>query len=160
MTTPQRLPFVSLISRQHDPDGEPVPACVWPAGESPVCEGSWDGEACDFVAGVLYGTDAYSEPKFCPRHYYKMHYEPNPPYTLAPACKVTHEPGIDDAWHCQCGNETGSDGFDTCTPAGVVCEPVEGEWDGHYKCCDCGYVFHMDSVKPQPTNQRAGPPQL
>jgi len=48
---------------------------------------------------------------------------------------------------CECGNEPGLAGFDTCNSDGHYQEPIDG-WEGHYNCCDCGRIF-------QPTEEQS-----
>ena len=45
-----------------------------------------------------------------------------------------------DALQCLCGNATHVDGFDTCTPEGVLCEP-DGDWTGIVRCLTCGRLY-------------------
>ncbi|WP_340201999.1 hypothetical protein [Ascidiimonas sp. W6] len=52
-----------------------------------------------------------------------------------------------DHWVCICGNNTMSDGFDTCDVNGAYIEPLDGIWTGLYTCLKCGRVIDQDTYE-------------
>lgn len=49
----------------------------------------------------------------------------------------------DDEIICECGNEPSSQGFYTCDESGNEVEPIEGIWNGLYKCDNCNLIHHV-----------------
>jgi CDGSH-type Zn-finger protein len=59
---------------------------------------------------------------------------------------ITHEPGNNEAWICQCGNRPDSDGFFPCNKEGNEMEPVEG-WEEQYVFGRCGPIIDQVSLE-------------
>ncbi len=74
------LPFRSKL--REDPDFH-LDVSIW-RGTQNVCE--WEGVSrCDTLAGIYYGSAEDEVTKFCPRHFYEMHFGPDAPYELVDA---------------------------------------------------------------------------
>jgi hypothetical protein len=69
------LPF---RSRQIDDPAANFDASVWRLPEN-ACEYRDTGQ-CDTAAGVYYGSAEDDVARFCPRHFYVLHFGPNAPY--------------------------------------------------------------------------------
>lgn len=52
-----------------------------------------------------------------------------------------------DYWVCPCGNNTMSDGFDTCNESGEYIVPTGLAWAGLYACLRCGRIIDQESYK-------------
>ncbi len=62
--------------------------------------------------------------------------------------RITHEPGVEDAWVCVCGNTPADDGFYPCNGKGIVVEPViGGDWENLYICFRCGIIINKDTLE-------------
>lgn len=71
------LPF---RSRQIDDAAADYDVTVWRLPEN-VCEHQDLGQ-CDTAAGIYYGSAEDDVARFCPRHFYVLHFGPNAPYRL------------------------------------------------------------------------------
>jgi len=59
---------------------------------------------------------------------------------------ITHEKGNNEAWICQCGNRTDSDGFFPCDKDGNEMVPSEG-WENLHVCARRGRIIDQDSLE-------------
>ena len=86
------LPF---RSRQIDDSSADFDAAVWRLPEN-VCEYRDNGQ-CDTAAGIYYGSEEDDIARFCPRHFYVLHFGPNAPYRLVDPAGADqtnpHDPG-------------------------------------------------------------------
>ncbi|WP_460271662.1 hypothetical protein [Bacillus sp. NEAU-Y102] len=57
-------------------------------------------------------------------------------------CEVETEKGV-------CGNTDVGGGFSNCDEEGNEMEPLEGLWNGHYRCCDCGQIYLSVSAEEE-----------
>ncbi len=74
------LPFRSRLRPEHDPGEPELDAAVWRCSRN-VCES--EGQSpCDTAAGIYYGSAEDEVTKFCPRHYYEMHFADDAAYRL------------------------------------------------------------------------------
>lgn len=69
------LPFRSQDVFDQDSN---LDVSVWRAPEE-ICE-LRDRSPCDTAAGICYGSREDDVTKFCPRHFYELHFGPNAPY--------------------------------------------------------------------------------
>ena len=79
-----QLPFVSRLRSDHSPtDEKPTfDVVIWQSATN-ICEQREFGFGrCDTGEGLYYGTSDSREPKFCPRHYYEMHFGERASYQL------------------------------------------------------------------------------
>ncbi len=80
-----RLPFRSI--KVDEPDcslDSSLWTCAWNACE---CEGQ---SACDTLDGLYYGSAEDPVTKFCPRHYYELHYGTNAAYRLVDSERLSN----------------------------------------------------------------------
>jgi hypothetical protein len=74
--------------------------------------------------------------------------------TTAESSASEAEPGmtvasfIGDEWHCECGNQPHTDGFQPCLATGRLVEPTIADWtDGElYRCMRCDRIIEWDSA--------------
>ena len=56
-------------------------------------------------------------------------------------------PNSPDEWRCPCGNTVDGSGFENCLIDGTVVLPDLGsDWDGLYRCADCGRIIALECV--------------
>jgi len=56
-------------------------------------------------------------------------------------------PNTPDEWRCPCGNTVDGSGFENCLIDGTVVLPDLGsDWDGLYRCADCGRIIALECV--------------
>ena len=67
---------------------------------------------------------------------------------------------MDDDFTCEietkrgiCNNTAVGGGFSTCDEEGNEMEPLEGIWDGHYRCCDCGQIYLNVPAEEEESNE-------
>lgn len=62
--------------------------------------------------------------------------------------RITHEPALEDAWVCVCGNTPGDDGFYPCNQKGMVVQFVIGsDWANLYVCYGCGRIINQNTLE-------------
>lgn len=62
--------------------------------------------------------------------------------------RITHEPGIEDAWVCVCGNTPADDGFYPCDADGNEVEPnLDSIWENLYVCGQCGRIINQSTLE-------------
>ena len=84
---------------RHDWDAN-FDVSVWRCTGQGWCEWS-ERSPCDTLIGIYYGSAEDEVTKFCPRHFYEMHYGPDAPYRL-----------VDRGERCKtCGSEIDPWGF-------------------------------------------------
>jgi len=60
------------------------------------------------------------------------------------------------AFICICGNEGGTQGFDTCDEKGHFMEPLIGTcWKGLYRCNECSRIIDGDTLQVIGSNVHA-----
>jgi hypothetical protein len=77
------------------------------------------------------------------------------PGTTATSSEMEAEPRmtvasfIGDEWHCECGNQPHTDGFQPCQKNGRLVEPSIAGWmDGElYRCMRCDRIIEWDSAR-------------
>ena len=77
------LPF---RSEQIDDAEANFDVSIWRCSENP-CESQGDSP-CDTASGISYGSAEDEVTKFCPRHFYEMHFGPGAAYRLVEAPKA------------------------------------------------------------------------
>src|SRR5438094_88731 len=77
---PEFLGTLPFRSQQRDDPESNFDVSAWRCASN-ICECAHDSP-CDSITGIYYGSAEDEVTKFCPRHFFEMHFGPNAAYEL------------------------------------------------------------------------------